>query len=128
MRVNGRVYEALSAAFERRRPLDLYHAGLEVRLGEGSFVIEVAPSPDPWAGRRGVVAEGPVESRLLGAARLFRYEVRCWLGGSIPDSPSLVGSVGVSTDADQTFLLMFRTPVARRMEVRKEVCNGDSLA
>lgn len=29
VRVNGRVYEALSAAFERRRPLDLYHAGLE---------------------------------------------------------------------------------------------------
>jgi hypothetical protein len=92
VRFNGRAYEALSAAIEGRRALDLYHAGLQVRLGEGLFVIEVAPSPDAWHARRGVVAEGPVGSRLIGVLRLFRYEVRCWPGGVISDLDEAVAS------------------------------------
>ena len=43
--LNGKAYEALSAAFERRR-LTSTMPDFEVRLGDGSFVIEVAPSPD----------------------------------------------------------------------------------
>jgi hypothetical protein len=39
-----------------------------------------------------VVAEGPVGSRWAGRARLFRYEVRCWRGGSIPDVDEAVDS------------------------------------
>ena len=84
--------QALSATIERRRPLDLYHAGLEVRIGDGSFVIEVAPSPDSHGGRRGVVAEGSVGSRSAGAFRLFRYEVRCWSDGIIVDIDEAVAS------------------------------------
>ena len=98
VRFNGRAYEALSAAFERRQPFDLYHAGLEVSLGDGFFVIEVAPSPDAWHARRGVVAEGPVGSRLAGALRLFRYEVRCWSDGAIPDVDEAVASPVRVTD------------------------------
>jgi hypothetical protein len=45
VRFNGKAYEAVSATIERRRPLDLYHTGLEVRMGDASFVIEVAPRP-----------------------------------------------------------------------------------
>ena len=76
MRFTGKVYDALSAAVERRQPLDLYHAGIEIRLGDECFVIEVAPSPDARGANRGVVAEGPVGSRFAGALRLFRYEIR----------------------------------------------------
>lgn len=92
MRLNGIAFEAAQAALERRRARDLYHAGLEVRLGEERFVIEVAPSPDADGARRGVVAEGPVGSRLAAPFRLFRYEVRCWAGGTIPDRHMAVGS------------------------------------
>ena len=92
VRFNGKAYEALSATIARRRPLDLYHAGLEVRLGDGCFVIEVAPSPDSHGGRRGVVAEGSVGTRSAGVFRLFRYEIRCWSDGNIPDIDDAVAS------------------------------------
>ena len=102
MRFNGKAYEALSAVLERRQPLDLYHAGLEVRLGDGFFVIEVAPSPDAWSACRGVVAEGAVGSRFAGALRLFRYEVRCWSGGAISDIDEAVASpVRVTDDPER---------------------------
>jgi hypothetical protein len=54
-------------------------------------IIEMAPI---WVtrGERGVVAEGAVSLRLLGRSRLFRYEVRRWPGGSIPDVASAIGS------------------------------------
>jgi hypothetical protein len=92
VRFNGKAYEAVCALIERRRPLDLYHAGLEVRLGDGLFVIEVAPTPDAQGDRRGVVAEGSVGSSFAGAFRLFRYEVRCWSGGIIADIDEAVAS------------------------------------
>jgi hypothetical protein len=38
-----------------------------------------------------VVATGAVGSLLLGRLRLFRYEVRCWRGGTIPDLGEAVG-------------------------------------
>jgi hypothetical protein len=49
-------------------------------------------------GERGVVAEGAVGARLLGRSRLFRYEVRRWRGGSIPDAAAAVGGPRVLTD------------------------------
>jgi hypothetical protein len=85
VRFNGRVYEAIAAAWGRRRRSDLYHAALVV---DGQ-AIEVAPSPDAREAERGVVATGPVGSRLLRAFRLFRYEVRC--GAAIPDLGDAVG-------------------------------------
>src|SRR4029453_8850892 len=91
VRFNGKAYEALSATIAHR-PLDLYHAGLEVRLGDGPFVIELAPSPDSHGGRRGVGSKGSVRSRPAGVFRLFRYEVRCWCDGIIPDIDEAVAS------------------------------------
>ena len=41
---------------------------------------------------RGVVVEGPVGSRLLARSRAFRYEVRCWRDGVIPDAAEAVDS------------------------------------
>lgn len=91
VRFNGRVYEAIKASLERRRPSDLYHAALVVELDGHRYTIEVAPSPDAEEASRGVVATGPVGSRYIGWLRLFRYEVRCWRDGSIPDLVDAVG-------------------------------------
>jgi hypothetical protein len=92
VRHNGRAYEWLKAKRERREPLTLYHAGLEVRLLGRRYVIEMTPIPRGDPDLRGVVAEGPVGSRLLGRFRLFRYEVRRWRGGAIPDIAEAVDS------------------------------------
>jgi hypothetical protein len=54
-----------------------------------------------------VVREGPVGTRWLGRSRLFRYEVRCWLDGQIPDVAEAVASPQVlSTDRDQVARLI----------------------
>jgi hypothetical protein len=91
VRFNGRVFEAIEAARQHRRRCDLYHAALIVELDGDRYTIEVAPSPDADEASRGVVGTGAVGSRLLGWWRLFRYEVRCWRGGSIPDLGEAVG-------------------------------------
>jgi len=92
VRVNGRVFEAIQAARERRPRRALYHAALEVRSSGGRFVIETAPVTRPAGTDRGVVSEGPVGSRLLGRFRLFRYELRRWQDGVIPDVAEAVSS------------------------------------
>ena len=91
VRFNGRVFEAIEAALEHRPRQDLYHAALVVDLDGDRYAIEIAPSPNADEASRGVVATGAVGSRHLGWLRLFRYEVRCWRGGSIPDLDYAVG-------------------------------------
>jgi hypothetical protein len=85
VRASGKVFETLSAQVQRRRPCDLYHSALEVVLPDRRFIIEMTPIPAGNAGDRGVVAEGPVGLRRLGLFRLFRYEIRRWPEGVIPD-------------------------------------------
>jgi len=93
VRLNGRVYEAIKARIERRRPLDLYHTALEVRVAGDRFIVENAwPSPDTDIASRGVVVEGPVFSGRLARFRPFRYEVRCWRDGLIADVGAAVAS------------------------------------
>jgi hypothetical protein len=91
VRFNGRVFEAMQAARRHRPRCDLYHAALVVELDGEDYTIEVAPSPDADTSSRGVVATGAVGSRCVGWLRLFRYEVRCCRGGSIPDLAEAVG-------------------------------------
>jgi hypothetical protein len=98
VRLNGRIFEAVAARLERRAPCDLYHSGLVVRVPEGRFVIEQTPIPDSNGAERGVVAEGAVGSRWAGRFRLFRYEVRRWRGGNIPDIDEAVESPQRLTD------------------------------
>lgn len=99
VRWSGRLYEALVARREHRAPLDLYHSALVVQLGADQYVIEMAPV---WSLRepdRGVVAEGPVGLAWLGRSALFRYEVRRWRNGYIPDAAEAVeGPRELSTD------------------------------
>lgn len=92
VRLNGRIYEALQARIHRRRPLDLYHTALEVRLPEGRFIIETMwPSPDGDRESRGVVVEGAVGSHWMARIRLFRYEIRRWQDGLLPDADQAIG-------------------------------------
>lgn len=92
VRLNGRLYEAVAARLERRRPQALYHSALEVRVGDERHVIEMAPVWNERSPERGVVAEGAVGSRAAGRLRLFRYEVRRWRDGRIPDVAEAVES------------------------------------
>jgi hypothetical protein len=100
VRWNGRVYEAVKAKLEHREPLALYHAALQVQLDAETYVIEQAPEPDLSGESRGVVAEGPVGARWAGRFRIFRYEIRAWRGGHIPDLAEAVDSPRhLATDA-----------------------------
>jgi len=92
VRTNGRIFEAVTARYERRARCDLYHAALEVGLGDDRFVIEMAPVWSLKQTDRGVVSEGAVGLRWLGRSRLFRYEVRRWRDGVIPDASEAVDS------------------------------------
>jgi hypothetical protein len=93
VRLNGRIWEAIHAHREHRRPHDLYHTALVVRIPEGRFVVENCwPIPDANGSSRGVAVEGPVGSRRLGCWRVFRYEVRRWQGGVIADAREAVAS------------------------------------
>jgi hypothetical protein len=99
VRLNGRVFEAVTARIEHRAACDLYHSALEGQLPEtGRFVIEMTPVPDGDRRARGVVAEGPVGARWASGMRIFRYEVRRWRGGVIPDVAEAVGGPQRMTD------------------------------
>ena len=98
-RLSGNVFEAVSALARQRPPCDLYHAALEVSLPGRRFVIEMTGAPDRHGCKRGVVCQGAMSAPWLGRFRLFRYEVRCWPGGTIPDAKYAADSpVLVSTD------------------------------
>jgi hypothetical protein len=92
VRLNGRIFEALVARRERRPARALYHSALEVTLCGERFVIEMTPVRDHRGAERGVVAEGAVGSTLAGGLRIFRYEVRRWRDGGIPNVDEAVDS------------------------------------
>lgn len=111
VRVNGMVYEALVARLEHRPAQDLYHSALEVFTEEERYVIEMAPVWSGPAEDRGVAQEGPVGTRWLGRSALFRYEVRCWRNGCIPDVAEAVESpIPLSQDAAMTARLLDLVP------------------
>jgi hypothetical protein len=92
VRLNGRIFEAVVARLEKRPTEDLYHSALVVTVPDGAFVIEQAPVRDGNGALRGVVAEGAVGSRWARSLRIFRYEVRCWRDGVIPDIDEAIDS------------------------------------
>ena len=99
VKLNGRIWEAAHARLEHRRPMDLYHTALVVRVPEGRFVIENSwPIPAADGTARGVVVQGPVASRRLARWRVFRYEVRRWPDGVIADADEAVASPQPLTD------------------------------
>jgi hypothetical protein len=92
VRWNGVLYEAITAWAGHRTRHDLYHSALQVRTGGSRYVIEMAPVWRTNDVDRGVVVEGPVGLPSLGRSRLFRYEVRRWRDGVIPDITEAVAS------------------------------------
>ena len=127
MRWNGRLLEAATARREHRAVEDLYHSALEVRAGSGRFVIEMAPVWNIDAPDRGAVCEGPVGTKWLGRSRLFRYEVRRWRDGRIPDVAEAVASPQrVSNDKPQVALLLEILPSVPTLTWgRDELRSGD---
>jgi hypothetical protein len=111
VRGSGRAFEALVARVEHRPRCDLYHSALAVGLGDDRFVIEMAPVWSDSRSDRGVACEGPVGLAWLGRSRLFRYEVRRWRNGVIPDVSEAVASpCRVSADQDRARRLLDLVP------------------
>ena len=134
VRMSGKLYEALTALAEHRPRLDLYHTALQITLPDDRFVIECAAILNLRGEERGVVAGGPVGASWLGRFPRFRYEIRRWRGGSIPDLAHAVsGPVRVATDvvrAQQVVELVPQvpTPVWGRDELGTgEMWNSNSL-
>ena len=111
VRWNGRVFEAVAARRQGRPARELYHAALEVDADDGRYVVEMAPAWDRLAAERGVVCTGPVGLRWLGRSVLFRYEVRLWRDGVIPDLADAVGpAVEPATDPGRVSRLLGAAP------------------
>jgi hypothetical protein len=133
VRLNGRIFEAVAARLEGRDRCDLYHSALVVSVPKGRYVIEQAPA---WSesDERGLVAEGSVGARAAGRFRLFRYEIRRWRDGVVPDIAEAVESPRrLSDDPDCARRLLelvpqVPTPVWGRDELGAgEMWNSNSL-
>lgn len=102
VRLNGLIYEAIQARLRGREPLDLYHTALAVRLPESRYIVETmwpSPAGDPL--ERGVVAVAPVFAGWLSFTRIFRYEVRCWIDGVLPDADEAMGGPRVVSQDEE---------------------------
>lgn len=102
----GRAYEAVCAVREHRTRRQLVHAALTVEQDGLVHTVEQAPA---WADRhtdRGVRMTGPVGLRWLGRFRLFRYEIRCWPGGTIPDLDRALAHTEIPSDPTRTSALI----------------------
>lgn len=99
VRWNGRLYEWFAARAEHRSRKQLFHTALKVQVPEGRFVVETMwPCPDRNGSVRGVVREAAVGAAWLARWRVFRYEVRCWRDGVLPDSDEAVGGPQLLSD------------------------------
>jgi hypothetical protein len=134
VRLNGILYEALAARLGGRPVCDLYHSALEVQVPKGRFVIESAPIRASDGPERGVVGEGSVGSRWAGWLPIFRYELRCWRDGVIPDVAEAVESPRrLSDDPERALGLLalttsLPTPVWGRDELHAgEMWNSNSV-
>ncbi len=111
VRFNGTAFEAITALIQGRPRCDLYHSALVVTTPECQFAIEQTPVLNSCGSERGVVSEGPVGARWAGRFRLFRYEIRRWPHGVIPDAGYAVASpVRVSTDSSVARRLLDLVP------------------
>jgi hypothetical protein len=127
VRLNGRIYEALAARMQRRPVCDLYHSALQVELAGERFVIEQTPVPRPSGEDHGVVVGGAVGARWAGRFWIFRYEIRIWRGGHIPDVAEAVESPRrLTNDADLARRVLGVVPqVPTPVWGRDELCTGE---
>ena len=126
VRFNDKVYEAITAYFQHRPRCDVYHSALAITVPAGRFMVEMTPIP-AMRSERGVVAEGPVGLHALGRFRIFRYEVRRWLDGLVPDLTDAVASpIRVTGDVNVALRVFDVLPqVPGRMWGRDELHAGE---
>jgi hypothetical protein len=127
VRISGKIYEAIVAIRGHRSRFALYHSALEIRVPEGRFIIESAPVINQQGEERGVVAAGPVGMKWAGRFRLFRYEIRRWRDGSIPDANEAVSSpISVVSEVAQARRILELVPaVPTPVWGRDELNTGD---
>jgi hypothetical protein len=127
VRWSGHAFEALVSRLDHRPPCDLYHSALEVHVNGERFVIEMTPVWGNSEPDRGVVGEGAVGLPMLGRSRFFRYEVRRWRNGVIPDvSAAAGGPQRLSTDCERAQLVLDLVPrVPRATWGRDELGGGE---
>jgi hypothetical protein len=127
VRWSGRAYEAGLAHRLGRDRLALFHSALQIHTDDESFVVEMAPAWGAPADDRGVVAEGPVGLGWLGRSRFFRYEIRRWRDGFIPDADKAVDSPvalgGTDQQCDELWALVPQCPTL--VWGRDELDTGD---
>lgn len=122
----SRWWEHWHALREGRSPRPLFHAALQILAPAGRYAVEMAPAWGRSAGGPGVVATGPVGLRLLGRFRLFRYEVRCWRGGVIPDLGYAPGPpVVFGMDSSDAAAMLARAPQVPRLVWGAKTSAGD---
>jgi hypothetical protein len=133
---SGRTFEAIAARWGRRSPCDLYHSALVASLGADEYFIEMTPVPGGSRAPtdRGVVAVGVVGTAWVRRLRIFRYEIRRWRNGTIPDLAAAVGDpVRVSNEERDVAAALdavpgVPTPVWGRDELRAgEMWNSNSV-
>ena len=111
VRFNGLAFEAMAAFMQHRPRRDLYHSALRVVLDDDEYFIEMAPVWNESTPDRGVVVEGSVGSRRLGRLRAFRYEIRRWRDGRLPDVAEAVDSPRVlDTSRERAQRILDLTP------------------
>jgi hypothetical protein len=111
VRLSGAAFEAIDARLHGRQRRDLFHSALVVVVPEGRYIVEQTPVPDGRGGSRGVVVEGSVGTAVAGRFRPFRYEIRRWRNGRIPDIGFAISSPErVSTDPTRASRLLDLVP------------------
>jgi hypothetical protein len=128
VKYNGRAFEWVMARVQHRAACNLYHAALQVTLNGERWVVEMAPAWDSNGARRGAVAEGPVGARWAGRSRAFRYEIRRWRNGRIPDIDEAVESPQrLSTDPGAAQRVLDLVPSVPALTWGPDAWNSNSV-
>jgi hypothetical protein len=128
VRTSGKIYEALVALLQRRPRSNLYHSALVATSADGPVLVEMAPEfDDRGHADRGVVATGAVGAAWLRRFRVFRYEVRRWRNGVIPDLAYAIGGpIRISDDRETVRAVLELLPeVPTPVWGRDELGTGD---
>ena len=127
VRLNGKVFEGVRGAARAPRPLRPLPLGTPGVRARGQ-VRDRAGTCWGEGARRGVVAEGAVGAQALGRFRLFRYEIRSWRDGIIPDIAEAVESPRRLSDDLELAQAAARTRAAgadARLGPRRAGCRRD---
>lgn len=133
---SGRAFEAVAARWSGRSPGALFHTALVATVGADRYFVEMTPVPSPSRAvpDRGVVAEGAVGTAWARRLRVFRYEIRRWRNGHIPDLAHAVGGPVPITHEEPLVLAaldavpLVPTPVWGRDELHAgEMWNSNSV-